>query len=126
VGAELAASDVLLQASSYEPFALTVAEALATGIPVVGTSEVGAIEDVDRTVAAEAVPHDVQGLADALVRTLERVRSEPERMRTLARAEAERLFAPERVCALIEQALTRVASQAPAPAPEPPQDVPVG
>jgi glycosyltransferase involved in cell wall biosynthesis len=109
VGAELAASDVLLQASKYEPFALTVAEALATGVPVVGTSEVGAIEAVDRTVAAEVAPGDVPALTDALVDMLQRVRSDPERMRTLARAEAERLFAPERVCTLVEQALQRVA-----------------
>ena len=48
---ELARGDVLLQASKYEPFALTVAEALAAGVPVVATSEVGAIEGVDRSVA---------------------------------------------------------------------------
>jgi len=40
----LRTSDLLLQASKYEPFALTVAEALASGVPVVATSEVGAIE----------------------------------------------------------------------------------
>src|SRR5204863_3291982 len=53
---ELASSDLLLQASRYEPFALTVAEALAAGVPVVATSEVGAIENVDRKVAAEVAP----------------------------------------------------------------------
>ncbi len=35
-------SDVLLQASRYEPFGLTVGEALAAGVPVIATSEVGA------------------------------------------------------------------------------------
>jgi glycosyltransferase involved in cell wall biosynthesis len=118
VGSELAGSDVLLQASRYEPFALTVAEALAAGVPVVATSEVGAIEGVDRTVTAEVAPGDVAGLADALVHMLERVRSDPEQIRTLARAEAERLFAPERVCALVEQALQRVVGPAPARAGE--------
>jgi glycosyltransferase involved in cell wall biosynthesis len=127
VGQELAASDVLLQASKYEPFGLTVAEALAAGVPVVGTSAVGAIEDVDRTVAAEVPTGDVDALADALVGTLEHVRADPERMRTLARGEAERLFAPDRVCALIEQALGRVVGQAPrAAATERPRDATVG
>jgi glycosyltransferase involved in cell wall biosynthesis len=112
VGSELAGSDVLLQASKYEPFALTVAEALASGVPVVGTSEVGAIEGVNRAVAAEVPPGDVAGLAEALLATIERVRSDPEGMRTLARGEAERLFAPERVCTLVEEALRRVCGAA--------------
>jgi glycosyltransferase involved in cell wall biosynthesis len=40
-------SDALLQPSHYEPFALTVAEALASGIPVVVSDEVGAAGFID-------------------------------------------------------------------------------
>jgi glycosyltransferase involved in cell wall biosynthesis len=105
VPAELARADVLLQASKYEPFALTVAEALGAGVPVVATSEVGAVEGVDRRVVTEVEPGDVQGMATALVAMLDEVRSAPSETRALARAEAHRLFAPERVCEMISLAL---------------------
>jgi glycosyltransferase involved in cell wall biosynthesis len=105
VPAELAGSDVLLQASKYEAFALTVAEALAAGVPVVATTEVGAIEQVDRSVAAAVAPGDVAGMAEAIVAMLDRLRSSPTETRARARAEAERLFAPEVVCEQISLAL---------------------
>jgi glycosyltransferase involved in cell wall biosynthesis len=105
VAAELAACDVLLQASHYEPFAITVAEALAAGLPVVGTSEVGALEGVDRSVAAEVAPGDVAGMTTAIIEMLERLRSDPARMSSLARSEAERLFAPGVVSSKVSDAL---------------------
>jgi len=105
VPGELARSDILLQASKYEPFGLTVAEALAAGIPVVATSEVGAIEGVDRSVVAEVEPGDVQGMATAIAAMLTRLATAPTEMGTLAQAEAGRLFASERVCAQISLAL---------------------
>ncbi len=108
IPAELAGSDVLVQASSYEPFALTVAEALAAGVPVIGTSEVGAIERVDRSVAAEVPVGDAQAMATAIVEMLDRVRTDAARMRATARDEAERLFAPEVVCEQISTALERL------------------
>jgi glycosyltransferase involved in cell wall biosynthesis len=109
IPAELAATDVLLAASRYEPFALTVAEALAAGVPVVATSEVGAIEGVDRSVVAEVAPGDVAGMAGAITTMLERAKTNPTAMRSTARAEAERLFAPGLVCERISAALERVA-----------------
>lgn len=108
IPAELAASDLLLQASHYEPFALTVAEALAAGVPVVATSEVGAIEHVARSVAAEVPPGDVPAMATAIVEMLDRVRANPAETRSTTRAEAERLFAPEVVCDAISSALERL------------------
>jgi glycosyltransferase involved in cell wall biosynthesis len=109
---ELASSDLLLQASKYEAFALTVAEALAAGVPVVATSEVGAIERVERSVAAEVRPGDVEGMAAAIVAMLERLRREPAETRSRARAEAERLFAPSVVCAQVSAALQRLTDRA--------------
>jgi glycosyltransferase involved in cell wall biosynthesis len=108
VPAELAHADVLLQPSSYEPFALTVAEALAAGVPVIATSEVGAIEDVDRSVAAETPPGDVPAIVAAIVDTLDRLASDPEEVRAKAHAEAQRLFAPDVVCEQISTALERL------------------
>jgi len=105
VPAELARSTLLLQASKYEPFGLTVAEALAAGVPVVATSEVGAIEGVDRSVVAEVEPGDVAGMASAITTMLEKVKTSPTETRSLARAEAERLFAPQVVCRQISTAL---------------------
>ncbi len=108
IPSELAGSDLLLQASRYEPFALTVAEALAAGLPVVATSEVGAIEGVDRAVVAEVAPGDVEGMARAIETMLARLAADPHGVRAAARAEAERLFAPEVVCAQLSRALQKL------------------
>jgi glycosyltransferase involved in cell wall biosynthesis len=105
IPAELAASDLLLQASRFEPFALTVAEALAAGVPVLGTSQVGAIESVDRSVAASVAPGDVEAMATAILETLERARLDPAGVSSRARSECRRLFAPEVVCEQISAAL---------------------
>jgi len=105
---ELERGDLLLQASSYEPFALTVAEALAAGVPVIGTSEVGAIERVDRAVAIEVAPGDVEAMADAVVELLGRIAADPTGVRSNAREQAQRLFAPEVVCEQIAAALQRL------------------
>lgn len=108
VPARLAQCDILLQASKYEPFALTVAEALAAGAPVVATSEVGAIEDVDRSVVAEVAPGDVEGMVGGISTLLDRLRANPAAIRSTARAEAQRLFAPDVVCRQISLALVQM------------------
>jgi len=105
---ELARSDILLQASKYEPFGLTVAEALAAGVAVVATSEVGAIEDVRRPVVEVVAPGDVAGMASALTHMLARLRADPGALRAGARAEAERLFSTAVVCRQISDALERL------------------
>lgn len=102
---ELARNDLLLQASSYEPFGLTVAEALAAGLPVVATSEVGAIEGVSTEVGAAPAPGDVDAIYDALISMLDRLEGSPAELRRLAHAEAVRLFAPELVCERISEQL---------------------
>ncbi len=101
-------SDVLLQASRYEPFGLTVGEALAAGVPVIATSEVGAAEGVDGSALTVVDPGDVEGMASAISETLERLGAEPAGVRSRARSEAERLFAPEVVGELLSRALERL------------------
>jgi glycosyltransferase involved in cell wall biosynthesis len=105
VPGELERCDVLLQPSRYEPFALTVAEALAAGVPVVATSEVGAIEQVRREVAAEVAPGDVPAMASAIEAMLARLAGETAAVRSLAREEAMRLFDPARVAEQLSDAL---------------------
>jgi glycosyltransferase involved in cell wall biosynthesis len=108
----LATSDILLQASKYEPFGLTVGEALAAGVPVIATSEVGAAEGVDQSVLTVVSPGDADSMASAIVRTLERLRIAPEQLRAKAHTEAERLFAPEVVCERISYALEELVENA--------------
>jgi glycosyltransferase involved in cell wall biosynthesis len=105
VPAELHRSDVLIQASKYEPFALTVGEALASGVPVVATTEVGAIEGTSPMATEVVAPGDAEALADGLEKILKRLRGDVRGVRLAARSDAERLFAPETVCAQISDAL---------------------
>jgi len=105
IAGELTRADVMLAASKYEPFGLTVAEALACGVPIVATSEVGAIDGVSRAVVAETAPGDVGAMTDAIEQMIERLRSDAAPVRESARREAERLFSTETVCAQISAAL---------------------
>jgi glycosyltransferase involved in cell wall biosynthesis len=105
VPGELVGADLMLQAAKYEPFGLTVAEGLACGLPVVATSEVGAIEGVDRAVVAEVAPGDVAAMTDAVERLLAALETNAGAVRASARHEAERLFATGHVCEQISAAL---------------------
>jgi hypothetical protein len=69
---------------------------------------VGAIEQVDGSVAAAVAPGDVEGMAAAILDTLERLKSDPVAVRSLARSEAERLFTPARVSEGVAKALERL------------------
>ena len=68
----------------------------------------GAVEGVDAAVASVAQPGDVEAMAAALTATLERMRANRAEIAALARAEAERLFAPDVVCGQISDALERL------------------
>lgn len=109
--AELAAlyhrASVLVQPSRFEPFGLTVAEALACGVPVVATDEVGATEGVDPAVCRVVAPGDAAAFERAVHELLADLSTGREKaIRRQARAEAERCFAPalaaERLAAALE------------------------
>jgi glycosyltransferase involved in cell wall biosynthesis len=85
----------LLLPSRYEPFGLTVAEALASGVPVVASDEVGAADGLDDRVCRIFPEGDLDQFelqVRALVATATGgVASE---LAAIARAEACRLYAP--------------------------------
>jgi glycosyltransferase involved in cell wall biosynthesis len=93
-------ADAVLQPSHYEPFALTVGEALASGVPIVASDEVGAVEDVNRRCCNVFKAGELEAFEHAVRTMVARLRTD-ERMeiKALARSEAERLFAPPTVAA---------------------------
>lgn len=105
---EFAHSDVMLLPSKYDPCPMSVIEALCAGVPVIATSEVGSIENVDRSVVTEVAPGDVDGMVAAITQMLEQLRGAPAELRARARAEAERRFAPSVVCGQIALALEQL------------------
>jgi glycosyltransferase involved in cell wall biosynthesis len=100
----------VLQPSQYEPFALTVGEALAAGTPVVVSDEVGAGEDADPRVCS-VFPHGDRDAFEGSVRcAIAAARSEERtELEALARSEAERLFAPPTVAAKLLKELASAA-----------------
>ena len=88
----------VLAPSQYEPFALTVGEALASGTPVVVSDEVGAAEGVDPSVCSVFPRGNLDAFEAAVRRMLAEVGgADRSKLSALARGEAERLFAPPMV-----------------------------
>jgi glycosyltransferase involved in cell wall biosynthesis len=102
-------ADLVLQPSHYEPFALTVGEALASGSPVVASDEVGAAEDVDQGCCLQFPAGDLDAFESAVRRMGDSLRNgQRSSMRVLARQEAERLFAPATVCGRLKETFASV------------------
>lgn len=99
----------VLQPSHYEPFALTVGEALAVGTPVIASDEVGAVESVDRRVCTVFPRGDRAAFEQAVRAAVANVsRVDRDAVAALARAEAERLYAPPTVAQRLLEELERV------------------
>jgi glycosyltransferase involved in cell wall biosynthesis len=107
--AELVARSVcLVQLSRYEPFGLTVAEALACGTPVIVTPAVGAAQGLPEDVARVVEPGDVAAVASAVRELLSLSVDERSFLAARCRTEAER-FSPVAVAALLEAELRATA-----------------
>ena len=102
--------DLLIQPAKYEPFGLTVGEAVACGVPVVVTSEVGAGEQLSEACSVKIPPCDVEALEEAVREMVARLTSAArEPMRAAARSEAERLWSAASTTLPVSEALLRVA-----------------
>jgi glycosyltransferase involved in cell wall biosynthesis len=101
----------LLQLSRYEPFGLTVAEALASGVPVVVTPAVGAAEGLPGDVARVVEPDDVAAVAAAVRELVDLAPDERAFLSARCRTEAGR-FAPGVVAEALEAELTAAAASA--------------
>jgi glycosyltransferase involved in cell wall biosynthesis len=106
----LAGADMLIQPATYEPFGLSVGEALACGAAVVATDQIGAAEGVASECCTIVPAGDVDAFERAVRAMLTQMASPhgPE-IRRLASAEAQRLFSPERVGAMILDVLRSAA-----------------
>lgn len=99
-------ADALIQPSKYEPFALTVGEALACGVPVVASDEVGATEGVDRGCCSVFRSGDLSAFEASVRALVARISNGAKpSMSRLARTEAQRLFSPERVAQGVVESL---------------------
>jgi glycosyltransferase involved in cell wall biosynthesis len=99
-----------VQLSRYEPFGLTVAEALACGVPVVVTRAVGAAEGMPDEVATVVEPGDVAAIAAAVRGLLALAPDERAFLSARCRAEAIARFAPEVVADRLEAELVRASA----------------
>jgi glycosyltransferase involved in cell wall biosynthesis len=101
-----AEADALIQPSKYEPFALTVGEALASGMPVVVSDEVGAAEGIDSRCCKVFKSGDLDAFERAVREMITRI-SEGDKpaMTELARSEALRMFSAERVADRVAESL---------------------
>jgi glycosyltransferase involved in cell wall biosynthesis len=101
-------ADALLQPSHYEPFGLCVAEALASGLPVVASDCVGATAAVDETCLRTFASGSTEGFEHAVRALLRSLGTDAPRLRLAARHEAERLFDPVVVGNQLRSALASV------------------
>jgi glycosyltransferase involved in cell wall biosynthesis len=105
-----AGADGLLVPSHYEPFGLTVAEGLASGLGVTASSAVGAIEEVSADCLWTFPAGDADAFERAVRAMVATLRDEREHVRQRARAEAERLFDERQVAGALAEHLREVAA----------------
>ena len=105
----MASSDVLVHPARLEGFGLVLAEALATGLPVVASNVEGIPEVLSETDSLMVPPDDPTALRAAVQRTLQRTPLEKEVAERKDRARAERFrvgYRTDAMIALFENVLT--------------------
>lgn len=107
--------DAVLTPSHWEPFSLVTAEALAAGVPVVASDQIGAAEGVDPSVCRIFPAGDAAAFEAAVRRLVEDLRRDGAGvdMAVRARAEARRNFAPERIGAELHEVLEDACGERP-------------
>ena len=97
------AFDVFVVSSLYEGVGRSVTEAMASGRPVVATAVDGVVDVVAHgATGLLAAPRDPEGLASRVVWLLDHP-AEAARMGEQARGLVRALFAPERMCAVLDE-----------------------
>jgi glycogen(starch) synthase len=104
-----ASADALLQPSHYEPFGIAVAEALASGLPVVVSDAVGAGQWVPGPACRVFPAGDVDEFEKAVRGLLSDIDTGRSDLATAARAAAAEVFAPSTVGERLANVLTEAA-----------------
>ncbi|RPF38095.1 glycosyltransferase family 4 protein [Streptomyces sp. TLI_185] len=113
------AFDVFVVSSLYEGVGRSVTEAMASGRPVVATAVDGVVDVVTHgSTGLLAEPRDPQGLAARVVWLLDHPQ-DAARMGEQARDLVRTLFAPKRMCTVLDEIYSSLLGCAPLPPPEP-------
>ncbi|MCL2419302.1 MAG: glycosyltransferase family 4 protein [Conexibacteraceae bacterium] len=110
---------MLLVPSRYEPGSIATAEALACGLPVVLSAEVGNAEVVEGPHARRHAGGDTDGFEAAVRSLLEAMERDEALLRMAARANAEEQFAPDTVIAQLIECIASLRNGARAPSGSP-------
>ncbi len=113
----LRSATMLLVPSLYEPGSIATAEALACGLPVVLSDEVGNAEVVSGPHARIHRAGEFDDFEAAVRSLLDAVETDEPTLRATARANAEEQFAPERIIAQLVEYLSSAAAATPIPTP---------
>lgn len=100
------AADVFVMPSRREPFGLVALEAMACGLPVVGSNEGGLPEFINSQVGTLVSPEDEEAFCAAILNELTRHHTEPERRDIIAHF-ASSNFAQAQFVAKLEQVYQR-------------------
>lgn len=100
------AADVFVMPSRREPFGLVALEAMACGLPVVGSNEGGLPEFINSQVGTLVSPEDEESFCAAILNELTRHHTEPERRDIIAHY-ASSNFAQAQFVAKLEQVYQR-------------------
>lgn len=103
-------ADALLVPSRYEPGSLVVCEALAGGVPVVASDEVGPSEVVDALCMRRFPAGDLDAFEHEVRELLPELRANFTAISERARSEAERHFAPDVISRELEAILREAAA----------------